>query len=322
LEDIVLSRTLILTHADLDGMVSGILLLTKLGPGARVKITNGSKLAEAIRSEMANDECPGSVYIADIPLDRAYIEEAYSAMEMLAQKGCSVHLYDHHIGWNEPANALRFRPLFATYDVDEEKTTAAALVWRDFLNRDLSCQRWLELLSRKDNSPDDKVADDFRVLAALMQPRYNRRRYDVMRSLAAGTSIEDRQEIVDWYVAEYLVRERTLAENADIIETHSGRRIGWIDLREEEGFYANISKMIVERHSVDLVASVIRNGVMLGGASIDRGIDLTFLHGYHNLDGIAIEVVGHKSPVRIRPVDGVVSSKFVAVARDMITEKI
>ena len=203
-----MSRALILTHADLDGMVSGILLLTKLGPGAGVKITNGSKLAEAIRSEMANDECPGSVYIADIPLDRAYIEEVYSAMEMLSQKSCSVHLYDHHIGWNEPANALRFRPLFATYDVDEKKTTAAALVWRDFLNRDLSCRRWLELLSQKDNSSDDEVADDFRLLAALMQPRYNRRRYNAMRSLAAGTSIEDRQEIVDWYVAGYLVRER------------------------------------------------------------------------------------------------------------------
>lgn len=303
-------------------MVSGILLLTKLGPGARVKITNGSKLAEAIRSEMANDECPGSVYIADIPLDRAYIEEVYSAMEMLAQKGCSVHLYDHHIGWNEPANALRFCPLLATYDVDEKKTTAAALVWRDFLSRDLSCQRWLELLSRKDNSPDDKVADDFRLLAALMQPRYTRRRYDVMRSLAAGTSIEDRQEIVDWYVAEYLVRERTLAENADIFETHSGRRIAWIDLREEEGFYANISKLIVERHSVDLVASVIRNGVMLGGASIDRGIDLSFLHGSHDVGGIVLEVVGHKSPVRLRPPDGVVRDDIVLAARILIADRL
>ncbi len=82
-----MSRTLILTHADLDGMVSGILLLTKLGPGARAKITNGSKLAEAIRSEMANDECPGSVYIADIPLDRAHNADVYNALEMLVQKG-------------------------------------------------------------------------------------------------------------------------------------------------------------------------------------------------------------------------------------------
>lgn len=317
-----MSRTLILTHADLDGMVSGILLLTRLGPDTRVRTTNGSKVAEAIHSEMASLGCASNVYIADIPLDRARIEEVYCALEMLAQKGCSVHLYDHHIGWNEPANDLRFRPLFATYDVDEKKTTAAALVWRDFLNRNLGCQRWLELLSQKDNSSDNRVADDFRLLAALMQPRYARRRSDIVHSLAAGTGIQDRQEIVDWYIAEYLPRERTLAENADVFETHSGRRIGWIDLREEEGFYANIGKMIVERHSVDLVASVIRNGVMLGGASIDKGIDLSFLHGYHSVDGIALEVIGHKSPVRIRPVDGVVGSEFVTVARDMIAEKI
>ncbi len=212
--------------------------------------------------------------------------------------------------------------LFATYNVDEKKTTAAALVWRDFLNRDLGCQCWLELLSQKSDSSDDGVVDDFRLLAALMQPRFTHRRCDVMRSLAAGTNIKDRQEIVDWYITEYLVHERTLVENAEVFETHSGRHIGWIDLSEEEGLYANISKMIVERYSVNLVASVIRNGIMLGGTSIDKGIDLSFLHGFHNVDGTALEVIGHKSPVRFRPVDGVVDGKFVLAARGIIMENI
>lgn len=316
-----MSRTLILTHADLDGMVSGILLLTKLGPDTRVTITNGSKVAEAIHSEIASFGSVSNAYIADIPLDRAHIEEVYDALDMLAQKGCLLHLYDHHIGWNEPANTLRFRPLFATYDIDEKKTTAAALVWRDFLNRELDCQRWLELLSKKDNSPDESVSDDFRLLAALMQPRYARRRIEIMHSLAAGMSIGDRREIVDWYVAEHLPRERHLAENADVFETHGGRRVGWIDLREEAGLYANIGRLVVERHSVDLVASVIHNGVVLGGASIDRGIDLSFLHGRHTVDGVGIEVVGHKSPVCLRPMDGVVNNEFVRVAKSLITER-
>lgn len=317
-----MSRTLILTHADLDGMVSGILLLTRLGPDTRVKITNGSKVAEAISSETAGFGSVSNVYIADIPLDRVHVEEVHDALEMLAQKGYLLHLYDHHIGWNEPANALRFRPLFATYDVDEKKTTAAALVWRDFLNRDMHCQRWLELLSKKDRSTNGSVADDFRILAALMQPEYVRRRSEIMRSLAFGTSIGDRCEIVSWYLTEHLPRERNLAEHADVFETRSGRRIGWIDLRGEPGLYANIGKLVIEYHSVDLAASVVHNGVMLGVASIDRGIDLSFLHGCHNIDGIGLEVVGHRSPVRLRPIDGVVSDEFVLAAKSLITGRI
>ncbi len=315
-----MSRTLILTHADLDGMVSGILLLSKLGPDTRIRFTNGSKLAEAIHFEIADGEHLDSIYITDIPLDRACIEKVYTVLEILSQKSCSIHLYDHHIGWKEPVNIARFRPFFATYDVDEEKTTAAALVWRDFLKRDLSCQRWLELLSMKDKSSDISVADDFRVLAALMQPKYAHRRYDVLRCLAVGVDIDDRRNIIDWYVNEHLVRERTLVDNAIIFETNSGRRIGWIDMREEEGFYASLSKLIIERRSVDLVASVIRSGVLLGGASVDKGIDLGFLRGCHDVGGRILEVIGHKSPVRFRPLDGSVDGDYIRAVRRIISE--
>ena len=316
-----MNRTLILTHADLDGLVSGILLLTRLGCDAGVKITNGSGLAKAIRSEIANEGPVNSAYISDIPLDRIRIDEVYDALEMLSEQGATLHLYDHHKGWNETANR-RFCPMFSTYNVDEHKTTAAALIWRDFLNRDMHCQRWLELLSKKDRSTDGSVADDFRILAALMQPEYVRRRSEIMRSLAFGTSIGDRCEIVNWYLTEHLPRERNLAEHADVFETRSGRRIGWIDLRGEPGLYANIGKLVIEYHSVDLAASVIHNGVLLGGVSIDRGIDLSFLHGCHNIDGIGLEVVGHKSPVRLRPIDGVVSDEFVLAAKSLITDRI
>jgi hypothetical protein len=303
-------------------MVSGILLLTKLGPDTKVKIASASKLAKAIYKETADLESISNVYIADLPLDRACIEEVYSALEMLTKKGAKLHLYDHHFGWNEPTNALRFRPLFQTYEVNEKKTTAAVLIWYEFLNRDLDCQRWLELISKKDNSPDESVSDDFRLLAALMQPKYARRKSEIMHCLATGMNIEDRKEIVNWYVNEHLQQERLLAENVEVFETQHGQRIGWLDLRDEEGLYSNISKLVVEYYSVDLMASVIRNGVVLGGASIDRGIDLSFLHGFHSFEGISLEVVGHKSPVRFRPVDGEVTSEFVHAVKSLIVETI
>ena len=127
---------------------------------------------------------------------------------------------------------------------------------------------------------------------------------------------------MNWYVNEHLQQERLLAENVEVFETQHGQRIGWLDLRDEAGLYSNISKLVVEYHSVDLMASVIRNGVVLGGASIDRGIDLSFLHGFHSFEGRSLEVVGHKSPVRFRPVDGEVNNEFVHAVKNLIIEKI
>ncbi|MEI6514042.1 MAG: transposase [bacterium] len=93
-------------------------------------------------------------------------------------------------------------------------------------------------------------------------------------------------------------------------------------LKELEIEKSRLKRLVVEYYSVDLMASVIRNGVILGGASIDRGIDLSFLHGFHSFEGISLEVVGHKCPVRLRPVDGEVTSEFVHAVKNLIIEKI
>ena len=314
-------RQLVLTHSDLDGMVSAILLLTKLGPETEITITNASKLAESIRQETARECTMDVAYICDIPLDRIRVDDVYAVLDALNRRQTPLHLYDHHKGWNDPVNG-RFKPLFTTYVVDETKTTAAALVWRDFLNRDESCRRWLELLSKKDGSADQSVVDDFHLLAALMQPRYARRKRGIIHLLASGNGIEDRGEIVKWYVSQYLPREQMLVEKAEILETSGGRRVGWLDLRFESCIYPGISKRVIAGHDVDLVANVIYSGVVLGGESIDRGIDLSFMHGYQEVDGVGIEVVGHKNPVRLRPVDGTVDDAFVMAAKNLIVDRL
>jgi len=317
-----MSQTLVLTHADLDGMVSGIPLLIGLNCEAQVQITNGERICEQIKTILASPELPCCLYIADIPLDVRRADALLPTLRRLHASGTILHLYDHHFGWEKTENCSMFQPLFETYIVDTNKTTAAALVWKHFLRCDTACQRWLQLLSEKTESRDDAIRSDFLLLAALMQPRHKHRRINVMCALAFNEAIPDREAMIQWYVDDYLPREQYLAQNAEIVETDSGRRLGWIDLRQCNDLYLGLSKLIIKLHSTDLAVSVTRNGITLGGLQIDKGIDLCFLHGTHSANGVKFEVVGHKSPVRIRPVSGIVDDHFVTAIRRFISESL
>lgn len=318
----MVSHSMVVTHADLDGMVSGILLLTRLGNDTQVQITNGERLCERIESILASEKLPYCLYIADIPLDGSQADTLLPALGKLQDSGTTLHLYDHHFGWERIENRSRFQPLFETYVIDTRKTTAAALVWKHFLRCDSACQRWLQLLSEKAHSQDEEIRSDFLLLAALMQPRHRHRRIDIMRCLSVGETISDRTAIVRWYVDEYLPREQSLAQNAEIVETSNGRRIGWVDLRECDELYPGLSRLIIKLHSADLAASVIHNGIVLGGSTIDGGIDLQFLHGAHVEGKSSFEVIGHRSPVRFRPVYGIVDDTFLLAVRQFICDRL
>ena len=66
----------------------------------------------------------------------------------------------------------------------------------------------------------------------------------------------------------------------------------------------------------------IRGAILLGGRSIDRGVDLTFLHGRHEVGGIHVTIAGHKSPVRIEPVDRAPGDDFIRATRQLILERL
>lgn len=309
---------MILTHADLDGMVSGILLLQGLGASADLSITNGERLANKLELLATDTNPPGSVYIADIPLDATKVDCLLQILKELRDSGTRLHLYDHHFGWKETRHSAQFRPLFDTYDVDTRKTTAAALVWRDFLGCRKESQRWLQLLSEKADSGEEQIRADFLLLAAGMQPRYRGVRIDIVRALAFGEPVPEREAMVAWYENVYLPKETTLAQSAIILRTDKGTLVGWIDLRECDDLYPGIGRLIIDLHQVDLAACVIPNGVLIGHRAIDGGTDLRFLHGRHVVDGVTLDVVGHKSPVRVRPIYGKADDAFVSAVRRLI----
>ncbi len=73
---------------------------------------------------------------------------------------------------------------------------------------------------------------------------------------------------------------RSAAAQAEVVVTAGGCRVGWIDLRPYEQPLFVVPDVIAQ-HAVELVASVDRRGVVLGGPSIDQGIDLSPFHGEH-----------------------------------------
>ncbi len=222
--------------------------------------------------------------------------------------------------WETPGAEDRLAPLFATFIVDTRKTTAAALVWLHALRRAPEAQRWLRALSEKGSSADETIRQDWWVLLALMQPHHWCRSAGVLASLATpGSPAEEREQLARWYVEEHLPQERALAEGAEVLRTSTGLRVGWVDLRGLQGHFY-VTQHVIRQHGVDLVATVLDKEILLGSGSIDQGPDLSCFHGEHERNGVRFIIVGHRSPVAIRPREGVVSDTFLSAARDALAE--
>ncbi|HHN46127.1 MAG TPA: hypothetical protein ENN09_01680 [Planctomycetes bacterium] len=312
------SKPVILTHGDLDGMTSAIMLLRRLPPETRVIITNGQKLLSELDKIAAASDVPPDIFIADIPLVARYVDRVESAIRRLVEQESRVHLYDHHLCWQDAALCERFRSACTTLVVDAGKTTAAALVWKHYLKTARDAQHWLQMLSEKNASADPTIRLHFGILAALMQPQHWKMTASTLKALAHEKPLsEEQNKMAEWYYEEHLPRERAIVDSAEVITTAAGRRIAWLDLRDEKQHFS-VSKAAIEKHGAELAATVIRSGVLLGGASIDEGLDLTFLHGRHEHDGIGFNVVGHKSPVKFVPLEGDVTDEFVQAIRSFV----
>ncbi len=293
-------NAVLLTHGDLDGMVSAILVLKSLPAcEASIRIANGRTLGKELRDLVARTPPAEQVFITDIPLLADHAAEVLAGIRELAKRGGGLHLYDHHLGWEAAAEV---RSCFAAFCVDTSKPTAAALVWRERCRDIEGSQEWLRLLSEKDKSESPQIRERFGLLTALMQPQNYGKTESVLKALAQGGDLlPEYRELANRHYSEQMKREKQIAERAEILVAKSGRQIGWIDLRREKGFLL-VSREVAKMHGVEVVGSVIRGAVLLGGSSIDQGVDLSFLHGEHTEDGVRLRVTGHKSPVRIERV--------------------
>lgn len=314
-------ENLVLTHGDLDGMVSGILLLQSLpADGAEVRITNGYHLARELAQVAGRERLPSQVLISDIPLLATMGDKVTGALADLHARGVGLLIYDHHFGWDK---SPELPGLCAVYCVETSKTTAAALIWRERLRGDRASQQWLRLLSEKAGSDDPVIRVRFGLLAALMQPQHYPHTLGALRALAAGGDLPDEcRGLSAWYYSVHVPAECQLARDALVLETASGRRLGWVDLRGVDGYYL-LAPLIIAEHDVDAAVTVTDRGIVVGGPAVDQGTDLSPLHGEHEVDGVAIHVGGHKSPISLTPVGTrKVTDTFVAAATQLLLERL
>ena len=313
-------RVEVLTHGDIDGMVSAVLVMLSLPetePG--IKFTSPRSLPGMLRRAGKTQPIPDEVFIIDIPLAAQHWARVLSALQLLRAGGASVHLYDHHLGWDDCPEMAQ---VCTTYSVDTSRNTAAKLVHEGRCQGITGSNRWLELISKKDASADPWIRERFGLLAALTQPRH----YDdgtALRSLARGGKLTDEQKsLSEWYYDAHVPHLETLVSGAGAIAASSGRMIGWLDLRGKPGRLF-LAPRVAERLSVELVVTVNDGTVTVGSSSIDTGPDLTPLHGEHEINCVGLRVVGHKSPVRIDPVDGGrVTDEFVAAVRALLVDRL
>jgi len=308
---------LIITHWDLDGYVSAILLLNAVGD-CDIKFANAGLLSNVLSGITGNEEIPEDIYLADLPLDSGLRASMLSKLQTLEDRGVALHLFDHHAGW-ESTGA---RSVFTTNVVDTSKTTAASLIILHFGLRSQGCGRWLELLSKKDQSSDSSVREDFKLLSALCQKPFRGVRVQALKDLAFGRMFPKREEILDWYDTTYLKKEDFYQHSAEIIETVAGTKVAWVDLQGENLTFPGLAPKVIRALGADLCAVFTQGGIWLSTAHIDAGRDLSFLHGRHVAGSIQLTVFGHKSPIAIRPVESPVDDWFLQEAKGFINERL
>lgn len=126
-----------------------------------------------------------------------------------------------------------------------------------------------------------------------------------------------RQPLINWHQEVYVTAVERIIEQVDIVQTTHGHRIAWVDVRGQQ-VHMNVTRAIIDRYEVDMVATIIPKGILLGGAGIDRGIDLSPLHGTHEYQGHSFTIAGHRSPVHISPSTRQVTQEFISALANFI----
>ena len=224
----------IVTHGDLDGMVSAILVLNAIDTGAAIQISNATHLAKHLEGLAIQPVAPAKVFITDIPLAEDQGSQVAQAVAHLTERGAEVHIYDHHLGWDNTPAVEDIQKRCATFCVETGRTTAAAVLWRKLLLGDRKSQRWLKLLADRDRSAAPEIARDFRILAALMQRQHWHHTETVLKLLATGEELsQEHVALATWYQQTQAKTERQVASQADVITSEHGTRICFARPRED-----------------------------------------------------------------------------------------
>ena len=95
----------------------------------------GENLAWELEALGRDAAIPAALFLADLPLVTKTAGRVRAAITTLTRFGPALHIYDHHRGWDTPEGRA-IRQLCQTFIVKPRDTTAAAIIWADFLDRE------------------------------------------------------------------------------------------------------------------------------------------------------------------------------------------
>ncbi len=242
-----------ITHTDLDGVVSYVILRKRFGEGLLI-FSTPRKIHQVINS--LSHARGRELYVTDIGINESNKEEIERGLNKMVSKGWKVTWIDHH-KWPEirvPGANFIIKPA----------PSAAQLVFDAFDGDDI-LPKLVELANDADTATYSM--EESRILATVC--RGTRWLKKVAKNLLEGKIVTPE---IEERAKELMERDEKKIEEAlsrvKFFKTSSGREFAVIDFRPRGGPGSQASKKLVERRPVDFVL-VLYNCVRF---SLYRGV--------------------------------------------------
>ncbi len=237
----LLPCNVIISHGDVDGIISAALVRRHLRKDAYIIFTSPRNLSDTLSLIRGRKF---KLYLTDLALNLAIAHSVADRLRNLKDKGCTITWIDHHTWSTEAVEAVK--PYVDSLVVREE-TSAAKLVMEFLSLRDPFSVRLVEIADDADTA------------------RYELKISRMYRSASRSTWLK--RKIVDLLVdgklmSEEIEKNLERYDNADvkldglsyqILSTLSGRKFAVFDFRSNPGPVSCIVRALCQKEDLDFV---------------------------------------------------------------------
>lgn len=276
-----MTGAIILTHGDVDGMTCAAQLIRRERSDWEIVFSNARWVAGRLFGLLRREGLPARVYVTDIPAE----DQAAAAVERLAEAGVAVYWIDHH-PWPEGVFEQIQRFCAAVVYHEALSTPAGVLLGEWLKAEDPYCAQVGRICyASEKGTPWER--DWFRLLSSYIgncePPVLERLAFD------QGFTEDDRQRIEE-RVRQEILSEELLAQEPQVVETASGKRMAVYDICRAPGIY--LGQKVFRHHPVDLCLMRIAPHKWQVSTNPRLPLSLGLLLGDHMLDGLRITVAG------------------------------
>ncbi len=266
---------IVITHTDLDGIVSAALVIRYLGGYDRLYLTQPHKLHKVLNKVPSRS----LVYITDLGINPQTLDEVINHAKRILSNGGQIFWFDHHV-W-EDEWIKRLVKLGVKLYVDRS-TCAAGVVFKNLKIKGKGVEELVRAACSVDLWRFDYWLGNFlsRIVGYKGGSRW--KEYVINRLVEFnGTLSEDLLRIVEEQVnRELRVFSKVLRKSGVIV--HRGLRIAYYFKNNEEHLTSYIAHLIMSRYCADLALICRRGSVSLRSRGYDvRRVALAMGGGGH-----------------------------------------